>query len=140
MTVGHRTEPSFLPHKVEGIELHLRYQGTEAGPLFWAQYSFLGLDPVGLKDEYCPSYFHEMRNLTLVNRAYCIRNPKHYKGFGPDCWGLTASYSVDGYAAHSPNEQDDKGVISPTAALSSIVYIRPGIFAASDAPSVRYGG
>lgn len=35
------------PHKVEGIELHLRYQGTEAGPLFWAQYSFLGLDPVG---------------------------------------------------------------------------------------------
>ena len=69
-----------------------------------------------------PSYFHEMRNLTLVNRAYCIRNPKHYKGFGPDCWGLTASYSVDGYAAHSPNEQEDKGVISPTAALSSIVY------------------
>lgn len=23
------------PHKVENIELHLRYQGTEAGPLFW---------------------------------------------------------------------------------------------------------
>ena len=89
------------PHQVEGIELHLRYQGTEAGPLFWAQYSFLGLDPNGLKDEYCPGYFGEMRNLTLVNRAYCIRNPKHYKGFGADCWGLTASYSVDGYAALS---------------------------------------
>ena len=110
------------PHKVEGIELHLRYQGTEAGPLFWAQYSFLGLDPTGLKDEYCTDYFHEMRNLTLVNRAYCIRNPKHYKGFGPDCWGLTASYSVNGYAAHAPNERDDQGVIAPTAALSSIVY------------------
>ena len=110
------------PHKVEGIELHLRYQGGEAGPLFWAQYSFLGLDPVGLKDEYCPSYFNEMRNLTLVNREYCIRNPKHYKGYGPDCWGLTASYSVDGYAAHGPLERDDRGVISPTAALSSIVY------------------
>ena len=94
----------------------------EAGPLFWAQYSFLGLDPTGLKDEYCTDYFHEMRNLTLVNRAYCIRNPKHYKGFGPDCWGLTASYSVNGYAAHAPNERDDQGVISPTAALSSIVY------------------
>lgn len=63
-----------------------------------------------------------MRNLTLVNRAYCVRNPKHYKGFGPDCWGLTASYSVNGYAAHAPNERDDQGVISPTAALSSIVY------------------
>lgn len=110
------------PHRVEGIPLHLRYQGGEAGPLFWAQYSFLGLNPTGLTDEYCPSYFDEMRNLTLVNRAYCIRNPKHYKGFGPDCWGLTASYSVDGYAAHAPNERDDQGVISPTAALSSIVY------------------
>ncbi|MDO5420049.1 MAG: glucoamylase family protein, partial [Bacteroides sp.] len=110
------------PHKVENIELHLRYQGTEAGPLFWAQYSFLGLDPTGLKDEYCANYFDEMRNLTLVNRAYCVRNPKHYKGFGPDCWGLTASYSANGYAAHAPNERDDQGVISPTAALSSIVY------------------
>ena len=88
------------PHKVEGIELHLRYQGGEAGPC----------------------YFNEMRNLTLVNREYCIRNPKHYKGYGPDCWGLTASYSVDGYAAHGPLERDDRGVISPTAALSSIVY------------------
>ncbi|MCD8184765.1 MAG: beta-glucosidase [Bacteroides sp.] len=110
------------PHTVEGIPLHLRYQGGEAGPLFWAQYSFLGLDPIGLKDEYYSNYFDEMRNLTLVNRAYCIRNPKHYKGFGPDCWGLTASYSVNGYAAHGPNERDDQGVISPTAALSSIVY------------------
>ena len=35
---------------------------------------------------------------------------------------MTASYSVNGYAAHMPNERDDQGVISPTAALSSIVY------------------
>ena len=34
------------PHTVEGIKLHLRYQGTEAGPLFWAQYSFLGIPMV----------------------------------------------------------------------------------------------
>ena len=80
------------------------------------------MNPNGLQDKYCPSYFNEMRNLTLVNRAYCIRNPKHYTGFGPDCWGLTASYSVNGYAAHAPNEKEDLGVISPTAALSSIVY------------------
>ena len=110
------------PHKVEDIELHLRYQGCEAGPLFWAHYSFLGLDPTNLSDKYCPGYFNEMRNLTLINRAYCIRNPKQWKGFGPDCWGLTASYSVNGYSAHAPNESADHGVISPTAALSSIVY------------------
>lgn len=110
------------PHKVEGTDLSLRYQGTEAGPLFWAHYSFLGLNPTGLSDKYCSNYFNEMQNLTLVNRAYCIRNPKSYKGYGADSWGLTASYSVNGYAAHAPNEQDDLGVISPTAALSSIIY------------------
>ena len=110
------------PHKVEDIELHLRYQGCEAGPLFWAHYSVLRLDPTNLSAKDCPGYFNEMRNLTLINRAYCIRNPKQWKGFGPDCWGLTASYSVNGYSAHAPNESADHGVISPTAALSSIVY------------------
>ncbi len=109
------------PHTVENIPLRLRYQGTEAGPLFWAHYSFLALDPRGLRDRYA-SYFDEMRNLTLINRAYCLRNPKGYKGYGTDCWGLTASYSVNGYAAHAPLESEDHGVISPTAALSSIVY------------------
>jgi len=109
------------PHTVEGFDLNMRYQGTQAGPLFWAHYSFLGLDPRGLKDQYA-DYFQEMMNYTLINRAYCIRNPKNYKGYGEDCWGLTASYSVSGYAAHAPDERDDLGVISPTAALSSIVY------------------
>ncbi len=109
------------PHTVENIPLQLRYQGTDAGPLFWAHYSFLALDPNGLKDKYA-NYLDEMTNLTLVNRAYCIRNPKGYKGYGEDSWGLTASYSVNGYAAHAPMESEDHGVISPTAALSSIVY------------------
>lgn len=110
------------PHEVEGYPLHLRYQGVEAGPLFWAHYSFLGLDPRGLRDAYCDDYGDEMRNYSLINRAYCIRNPKHYKGYGRDCWGLTASYSTAGYAAHAPVEREDRGVIAPTAALSSIVY------------------
>ncbi len=109
------------PHEVEGYQLNMRYQGTQAGPLFWAHYSFLGLDPNGLKDRYA-DYFQEMKNYTLINRAYCIRNPKGFKGYSEDCWGLTASYSVKGYAAHEPSERGDLGVISPTAALSSIVY------------------
>ena len=46
----------------------------------------------------------------------------NYEGYGPDCWGLTASYSIKGYAAHAPGEKNDLGVISPTAALSSFPY------------------
>lgn len=109
------------PHEVEGYKLNMRYQSTQAGPLFWAHYSFLGLNPNGLKDRYA-DYFQEMKNYTLINRAYCIRNPGKYKGYGTDCWGLTASYSVNGYASHAPSEAKDYGVIAPTAALSSIVY------------------
>jgi hypothetical protein len=89
------------------------------GPLFFSQYSFLGLDPKGLKDQYA-DYWEQNFNHTQINHAYCVTNPKHYKGYGEDCWGLTASDNFEGYNAHSPS--DDLGVISPTAALSAFPY------------------
>ncbi len=89
------------------------------GPLFFTHYSFMGLDPRALKDQYA-DYFEQNKAHTLINRAYCIANPKHYKGYGPNSWGLTASDSWQGYAAHSPTE--DLGVITPTAALSAFPY------------------
>ncbi len=89
------------------------------GPLFFSHYSYLGLDPRGLKDQYA-DYWQQNVNHTLVNRAYVLENPKGFKGYGPNSWGLTASDSWVGYAAHSPAE--DLGVISPTAALSAFPY------------------
>ncbi len=89
------------------------------GPLFFSHYSFLGLDPRRLKDRYA-DYWEQNRNHTLINRAYCIDNPKNYKGYGENCWGLTASDTYTGYAAHSPTE--DLGTITPTAALSAFPY------------------
>ncbi|TSJ43702.1 DUF3131 domain-containing protein [Mucilaginibacter corticis] len=89
------------------------------GPLFWTQYSFLGLDPHGLKDQYA-DYWQQAVNHTLINREYCIENPLKYKGYGINCWGLTASDSWQGYSGHSPT--NDLGVITPTAALSAFPY------------------
>ena len=89
------------------------------GPLFFSQYSYLGLNPKGLKDRYA-DYWEQNRNHTLINRAYCLENPKKFKGYGENCWGLTASDNQQGYAAHSPTE--DLGVITPTAALSAFPY------------------
>lgn len=89
------------------------------GPLFFAHYSFLGLDPRGLKDQYA-DYWEQNKNHTLINRQYCIENPKKFKGYGADCWGLTASDNHEFYNAHSP--ANDLGVITPTAALSSFPY------------------
>ncbi|MBO0357307.1 DUF3131 domain-containing protein [Hymenobacter sp. BT186] len=89
------------------------------GPLFFSHYSFMGLDPRGLKDQYA-DYMQQNQAHTRINYAYCVDNPKKYKGYGPNNWGLTASDSYKGYAAHSPSE--DLGVISPTAALSAMPY------------------
>lgn len=106
-----------------GFRLTLSHNYAEeyGGPLFWAHYSYLGLNPIGLKDQYA-DYWENNRNQTLINRAWCVNNPKKYIGYGADNWGLTASYSVKGYAAHAPGMQTDLGVISPTAALSSMPY------------------
>jgi len=92
----------------------------KGGPLFFEHYSFMGVDPNGLVDSLGIDYFAQVRNHTLINRAYCIENPKNYKGYGENCWGLTAGDSYKGYIAHCP--QEDFGVIQPTAALSSFPY------------------
>jgi len=89
------------------------------GPLFFTQYSFLGLDPRHLKDQFA-DYWIQNVNQSLINWAYCIANPKKYPGYGPGIWGLTASDNPFGYNAQSPT--NDLGVITPTAAISSIVY------------------
>jgi len=104
-----------------GHHIPLDYQGAKnsVGPLFWAHYSYLGLNPKGLKDRYA-DYWQNNVNQTLAIHDYCVANPKKFKGYGENSWGLTASYSVKGYAAHSL--QEDYGVISPTAAISSIPY------------------
>lgn len=89
------------------------------GPLFFAHYSFLGLNPKGLSDTYA-NYWDQNVNHTLINREYCIKNPKNFEGYGTVNWGLTASDDHQGYDAHSPT--NDNGTITPTAALSSMPY------------------
>lgn len=89
------------------------------GPLFFAHYSFLGLDPRNLQDQYA-NYWEQNQAHSLINQAYCIDNPNNFVGYSEACWGLTASDNHQGYSAHSPG--NDLGVITPTAAISSIPY------------------
>jgi hypothetical protein len=91
--------------------------GTPA-PLFWVQYSYLGLNP-HFSDDYA-NYWDQNVNASLINHAYCVANPKKYPGYGDECWGLTASDNPTGYGAQSPT--NDNGTITPTAALSSFPY------------------
>ncbi|MBC8173845.1 MAG: Ig-like domain-containing protein, partial [Chitinophagales bacterium] len=100
-----------------GIPLPLGY--AYGGPLFFAHYSFVGLNPETLQDTYA-NYWTQNVNHTLINREHCIVNPQDYVGYSSDCWGLTSSDNNFGYDAHSPT--NDLGVITPSAALSSFPY------------------
>ena len=106
--------------------VHLPLGPDLGGPLFFAHYSFLGLDPHGLRDGHT-DYWLQNSGQVAINRAHCIANPGGFKGYGADCWGLTASDDPDGYAAHAP--LNDNGTISPTAALSSFPYAPADCFA-----------
>jgi hypothetical protein len=89
------------------------------GPLFFAHYSFLGINPNGLSDAYANYQVQDSAHAT-INYLYCVSNPLGYNGYSSSCWGLTASDIPGGYNASSPTS--DVGVIAPTAAISSIPY------------------
>ena len=100
-----------------GIELPLGM--PFGGPLFFAHYSFCGLDPRGLRDAYADYWDLNVRH-ARINHAHCVANPNGHDGYSSACWGLTASDDPDGYSAHAPD--NDNGTISPTAALASVPY------------------
>jgi hypothetical protein len=106
-------------HSYYGIKLDVG--GDHGGPLFFTHYSYMGLDPRQVRDRYT-QYCKNNRAIAMINRAYCIANPGNYKGYGPDCWGLTASDGSSGYVAHEPTVGIDDGTMTPTGALASIPY------------------
>jgi hypothetical protein len=88
--------------------------------MFFTHYTHLGFDPRSKYDNFC-NYFDNSRNIALIDRAYCIANPKGYADYSELVWGMTASYNPWGYGAQAPGGPDN-GTISPTAALSSTPY------------------
>lgn len=100
-----------------GVQLPLG--PAQGGPLFFAHYSFLGINPNGLSDAYA-SYDVQNKAHAMINYNYCVANPNNYYGYSSNCWGLTASDIQNGYTASSPT--NDVGVIAPTAAIASLPY------------------
>ena len=118
MKVLQQTAPSSMDADYYGVRLPL---GPDfGGPLFFAHYSFCGLDPRGLTDHYA-DYWEQ--NCSHAGSTICtaLHNPHGYIGYGQDCWGLTSSHGPRGYVVSSPGL--DFGLIAPTAALSSLPYV-----------------
>ena len=100
-------------------DIYLPIGENFGGPLFFSHYSFIGINPTNLSDQYT-NYFDQNRAHTLINYKHCVENPFGYDGYDDVSWGITASANYNGYSAHSPT--NDLGVIAPTAALSSFPY------------------
>ena len=101
-----------------GVQLPLG--PNSGGPLFFAHYSFLGINPHDLNDTYA-NYLTQNTAHSLINYNYCVANPNGFYGYSDMNWGLTASDdNISGYSAHAPGNDD--GVITPSAAISSLPY------------------
>ncbi|KQZ93988.1 hypothetical protein ASD64_03595 [Mesorhizobium sp. Root157] len=111
-----------------------------AGPLFIHQFSHIWVDFRGIRDafmrEHGSDYFENSRTATYVQRAYAMRNPGGFAGYGAECWGITAS---DGpgrmcrtvgerqrrffsYHARGAPFGPDDGTVSPWAAVASLPF------------------
>jgi len=71
------------------------YEYLYAGPLFIHQLSHIWIDFRGIQDAFMREkgidYFENSRRATYVQQQYAIDNPLKFKGYGRDCWGITAS-------------------------------------------------
>lgn len=94
------------------------------GPLFFTHFSFMGLNPHGLRDRYCSDYYENLRNITLINYRYCLANPNNRVGYGPACWGLNVCENPWGsYGAYEAVPHHEDGTLSPSGALGAFPYM-----------------
>ncbi len=127
-------EPAFWQSWTRGYRwaTHYGQSYAEFAPLFGHQYSHCWVDFRGLADAYLRErgidYFENSRCATLANRAYCMANPGGWRGYGPNCWGLTAC-DGPGFAPYhayrargAPPPENDDGTIAPTAAGGSLPF------------------
>ncbi|HUP46684.1 MAG TPA: glucoamylase family protein, partial [Thermoanaerobaculia bacterium] len=135
------------------------YEHVNFAPLFGHQYSHVWIDFRGIFDDYMRGkgidYFENSRRATLAQRAYAIDNPRNFRGYGADAWGLTACdgpidavLQVDGrsvqfwtYRARGAalGEITDDGTIAPTAAAGSLAFTPEESTAAIEEMVRRFG-
>lgn len=91
------------------------------GAMCFAHYSFLGIDPRGLRDAHA-DYFEQNACHARIQHEHSVRNPGRFRGYGADCWGLTASDDDRGYHQHAP-DNDIGAHLRRRPALSSFPYL-----------------
>ena len=82
-------------------------------------------------------YFENSRRATAVQQQYALRNPMWFKGYGENCWGITAGpgpgFSKQrveggierqfyGYVARGVPFGPDDGTLAPWAVVASLPF------------------
>jgi hypothetical protein len=116
------------------------YEYLYSGSLFTHQFSHIWIDFRGIQDVFMQEkgidYYENSRRATYVQQMYAIDNPNKFKGYGPNCWGITASDGpgpktifVDGtkrkffnYRGRGVPYGPDDGTIAPWAVVSSLPF------------------
>ena len=120
--------------KIYGIEF------LYAGPLFIHQLSHVWLDLRGIQDIYMRKkgidYFENSRRATYIQQQYAIRNPRKFRGYGENSWGITASggpgpgvrmiggteRAIYDYRARGVPFGPDDGTIAPWSSTASLPF------------------
>jgi hypothetical protein len=118
----------------------LGHEYLYAGPLFTHQLSHVWIDFRDIQDEYMRAkkidYFENSRRATLVQQEYAKRNPRKFKGYAANCWGVTASdgpgpfggsvrqgkHRFHGYRARGVPFGPDDGTLAPWALAASLPF------------------
>lgn len=119
---GHTKDGSMYVNGNTYFGIKLDVGVSNGGPLFFTHYSYMGYDPHFINDLYT-NYFTNNQNIAKINYQYCVENPKHFKGYGENGWGLTASDGPYQYSADEPVPSQDHGKLAPTGAISSFPYV-----------------
>ena len=116
------------------------YSYLYAGPLFIHQFPQMWLDLRGVRDEYMrdhnSDYFENSGRATYVQREYARRNPRGWRGYDENNWGVSASDGPGpqsreyngklrqfyGYAARGVPFGADDGTLAPWSALASLPF------------------
>lgn len=99
-----------------GIKLEV---GVGTGSdLFFTHFSYMGFDPRNLRDKYT-NYFKNNQAIARINHAYCVDNPRKWKGYSAESWGLSAGINSGG---GRPYPRDDNGTINIMASQASMPY------------------
>ena len=104
------------------------FYNSPAGSLFTHQFSHAWYDFKNVVDGDGINWFNNSVRATLAARQYSINNPKGFKTFHENAWGLTACEGPEGYRGYGtppfhPNCKDgNDGTVPPCGAIGSIIF------------------